>query len=315
MRWKLKPTPTRRYSVLKAIFPWLGGKNRQAANLLPIFAKIARTCYCEPFGGSGAVFCNKTPEFYEVYNDINRLLYIFFKAIRRKDAAESFERLAVVSPQCRAFWHEYRAICLAAYNGDVERVGELIKDANLDDYDPEIVVSFCFLYCMRLGFGGKFLSAFAAGAVGDTRRCYSHEYKHAVERIAEYTRRFDRVTIENLDAFDCLEKYNAPETLFYIDPPYNVECSKNYDVDWTESQTRRLVDYLKTCESSVVISCYNTPIYAELYEAGYIRKDFNALMTVCKTKREPRVETVYYRLSKTAEAERRALRARTYLFQ
>ena len=300
--------------MIKAIFPWLGGKNRQAANLLPIFDKIARTCYCEPFGGSGAVFCNKKPEFYEVYNDINSLLYNFFKVIRRKDAAATFERLAVVSPQCRATWREYRSICLAAYNGDREQCDALVKAAFLDDYDTDVVVAFCFLYCMRLGFGGKFLSAFAAGASGDTRRCYSHEYKHAVERIAEYTRRFDRVTIENLDAFECLSKYDAPETLFYIDPPYDVECSKSYDSGWTESETRRLVDFLKTCSGSVVLSCYNSPIYQELFNAGYIKRDFEALMTVCKTKREPRVETVYYMLSHYAKEKLREQRSKTFLF-
>lgn len=298
------------------IIPWVGGKYRQAPNITPLFETIKRSCYCEPFGGSAAMLCRKSPEYYEIYNDRNGLLTNLFRVLRRHDAVETFERLASTTPMCRAFYNEMRDICYAHLDGNEQKRDTLIKSAMLDGYDAPVVVAFAFFYCQRTGFGGGVLHSYGGGSKGVKNRNIADAYKNAAERIEQYKKRFDRVNIENIDAFDCIAKYDDESTLFYIDPPYDVETSKEYKSGWDAKTTRKLVDVLSGCKASVVLSCYDSEEYQELVKAGYKARHFKAYCSASQSRQDTeRVETVYLRRSKAAHEIYITTLNKTLLFQ
>ena len=117
-------------------------------------------------------------------------------------------------------------------------------------------------------------------------------YNEKRHRLPRYCRRLQTVAIENLDALECVRKYDDATTLFYLDPPYETG-SDEYGVAFHE---RALVDLLKTIKGAFVLSCYDTPIYAELDEICD-KYEFDAYSSVSqyakKGERFARKEIVY----------------------
>lgn len=46
------------------------------------------------------------------------------------------------------------------------------------------------------------------------------EFTDHKSRLMDFSERFEGVRIENRDYIEVLEEYDAPDTLFYLDPPY-----------------------------------------------------------------------------------------------
>ena len=85
-------------------------------------------------------------------------------------------------------------------------------------------------------------------------------------------KRLAKVTIESIDAIKCINRYDNPETLFYVDPPYLGERRPNLyrDEMMDEASHIRLAETLKACVGHVAVSGYPTPLYEDLY-AGWQR--------------------------------------------
>lgn len=74
-----------------------------------------------------------------------------------------------------------------------------------------------FLYLQRLAFGGKV----AGRSFGvDPRSAAGFNLTTLEPLLADIHHRLASVTIECLDWADFIDRYDRPETLFYLDPPY-----------------------------------------------------------------------------------------------
>ena len=280
---------------------WVGGKYRMRKKIDPLFEGVKRTCYCEPFGGAGQIFCGKEPEFNEVYNDKNHLLCNLFRVIRKKENVEIIREIASKVPVVKEFYFEFREISLEYdRNGLVlnDSLKTLIKNANLDGYPWQVVVAFSFLYAQNLSFGGKYLdNCFISGDKGFKSICRQRRYTNKLKDLSLIQERFKEVLVDNLDYFDCIKKYDCPTTLFYCDPPYEVKVSKSYKMDWTSEDTQKLVDTLCSLKGSCVLSCYDGNLYEKLLDYGYSKIHFNSYASInSKDHRDfKRIETVYFR--------------------
>lgn len=290
----------------KSPLRWLGSKQRMASKLLAIFRGIPRKNYVEPFGGSGVVFCYKTPDYNEIYNDLNGLLVNFFRVIRTPEGAETLSELSNVFPSSREMFVEMKSICKAEFNHDHATRDELIKRANLESYSTDVVLAWAFFYVQNTGFGGKFLDSYGGGVIAraDDSHVLTNDYRNKCAAISAFSRRFHKVSIENLDAFACVQKYDSGQTLFYLDPPYNVDVSKQYSTSWSSETSERLVNAIINAEGSVVLSCYDSEIYEQLLTNGFERRSFETSVYCCQQKRDKRIETIYFRLSKWAINEK-----------
>jgi DNA adenine methylase len=187
------------FTAVRPVSPvagYIGGKRRLAARLVARIAAVPHRTYAEPFVGMGGVFFRRQarpPA--EVINDRNGEVANLFRILQRHypqfmdtlrfqiTSRREFERLKASDP---------------ATLTDLERAGR-------------------FLYLQRTAFGGKVtgqnfgVDPHTGGGFNLTRLAPVLEEAH--ERLAG-------VTIENLDWAAFLGRYDRPETLFYLDPPY-----------------------------------------------------------------------------------------------
>lgn len=272
--------------------------------LLPIIEKIPRTLYVEPYCGALGLFLGKPQERAEVVNDSNRALVNCLKTLRDRDAARALQELLMrTAPMSRAMYYELRPLVQAYFRG--ESIAEFKRAANLADYTDDFAAAFAFFYVQNTGFSGAgFCAAFGGGAKGKDAARIIGGYERARERMVCYSDRLRTVCLENLDALDCIKKYDHEDTLFFIDPPYACVSSADYRTSWTRDDERKLVDVLTTSTSSYVLTVYDTPDYQRLLEhgahcVGVARK---TTMPTIKKSMTTRVETIYIK----ANHERRS---------
>ena len=91
-------------SSARSPFPWFGGKQRLAADIVSLFP--AHTVYVEVFGGGASVLLSKPPSTLDVYNDRDDGLVNFFEVLR--DQPERLVPLLELTPYARSEWQKAR---------------------------------------------------------------------------------------------------------------------------------------------------------------------------------------------------------------
>lgn len=125
-----------------------------------------------------------------------------------------------------------------------------------------------YFYLQRHSFGGKTVGrTFGTSAMGPGRLNISD----LEERLMEVHWRLapPRVTIENLDAVECLLRYDRPSTVFYIDPPY--WATEGYAVPFAEVDFKRLRTALDTLKGRFLLSMNDVPETRALFEGFTLR--------------------------------------------
>ena len=175
---------------------YIGGKRRLAARLVEHIAAVPHRTYAEGFVGMGGIFFRRrlAPPA-EVINDRNGEVANLFRILQRHypqfietlrwqlAGRREFDRLKASDPSTLT---------------DLERAGR-------------------FLYLQRLAFGGK-VRGQNFGV--DPRSSAAFNLTHIEPLLADIHERLAGVTIECLDWLAFIDRYDRPETLFYLDPPY-----------------------------------------------------------------------------------------------
>ena len=97
-----------------------------------------------------------------------------------------------------------------------------------------------------------------------------------IGHLRQIVERLQMVQIENDDAFNIIKRYDTPDTLFYIDPPY-VHSSRSerwkraYSHEMANSQHRELSELLRGIDGMVILSGYPSRLYDELYDGWTVR--------------------------------------------
>jgi hypothetical protein len=85
-------------STARSPFPWFGGKQKLADDIIGLFPP--HNVYVEVFGGGGSVLLSKTPSTLDVYNDVDDGLVCFFTCLR--DEPERLIALLELTPYSRS---------------------------------------------------------------------------------------------------------------------------------------------------------------------------------------------------------------------
>lgn len=156
--------------------------------------------YVEVFGGAAGVLANKPSSHNEVYNDVDEDLVQFFDMLRdrHKELVEWLRRV----PYSR------------------EKYDEWVKPWYHEDWRPDDPVERAgvFFYHRCVSFGGTY--QYEPGFGTSTTRNQARTFSGQIERLDEFAARFQEVVIENLNWRELIEKYDDPEGVFYLDPPY-----------------------------------------------------------------------------------------------
>lgn len=216
-------------------------------------------CYVEPFCGGASVLLQKTPAWVEVMNDLNSEVIAFFDCLR--DSPAELIRAIYFTPYSRE---------------ELMRAREPAPAGNL----LEIARRFYIRQWQSFGSGvGKSSTGwrYQVGNGGETRANAVGSWNRT-EHLWAVAERLKMVQIEHDDAFKVIARFDGPETLFYVDPPYVHETryhrspSKGYKYEMTDDDHRRLAALLKGVRGMVVLSGYPSGLYDELYP-GWRRLD------------------------------------------
>ena len=207
--------------------------------------------YCEPFGGAASVLMNKERSQVEVYNDLEPSIVNLLRIVR-DDADQLLSVLREVE-YCKEVYLEHRDLYLSeAYH-------------ELSDMDKAVSA----YIARRMSRGG------VCGTFSWSKRIYStgpaevHCWNSALQNFEHVSQRLQGVEILNEDASEIMKKYDGPDTVFYLDPPYlhSTRVSTNiYAHEMSEEEHRLLAVLCRRLEGAVVLSGYPSELYCELYE-------------------------------------------------
>lgn len=259
----------------KIAFGWYGGKFSHLDFILPHIPLDAKH-FCDVFGGSAAVLINRPPAPVETYNDIDSELVNFFTTLR--DDGEELIRAIGLTPFSRE--ELVRACEYEEGLSERERARRFFVRARqtrtgLAQRSSEGRWAHCVL-TSRAGM---------AGAVS--------RWLGSVDGLAEITARLQRVQIENAPALEVIRRYDTPETVFYLDPPY-VHSSRGdtsaYGAEMSDGEHAELAGVLSGIRGRAVLSGYRTPLYDRLFE-DWRRVD--APVKTANSVRQPRQESLW----------------------
>lgn len=220
---------------------YIGGKRALSRELVTRISKIPHRTYAEPFVGMGGVFLRRTEAApAEVINDISADVSNFFRVLQRHyvqfmdqlkfyvTARAEFDRMMAENP---------------ATLTDLERAAR-------------------FLYLQRCAFGGKVrgrnfgVSVYEPGAFNVTR---------LAAQLDDLFVRLAGVIIERLPWQEFIRRYDKPETLFYLDPPY-WGCEDDYGKGvFARADFALMADTLRQIDGRFILSVNDIPELRELF--------------------------------------------------
>lgn len=241
-------TDNREYHALNSPFKWVGGKSRLRKHIVALLPP--HTCYVEPFAGAAWVLFGKPPSDVEILNDIDQELITFFRVVREKP-----EEL------------------IASFELELVARAEFERLANLDTSQmSDVQRAHRFYYLIMAGWGGelhypRFQTSISDGGHGNR---LIGALKHLRQRIQPVHERLRTVIIENLDWQACIDRYDRPHTVMYLDPPYpNNKCNYLYNMrDWDAHHL--LAERLDTTKCRWMLSSYDTPEIRALFNQYHI---------------------------------------------
>ena len=261
---------------MNAPIQYFGGKHYIRYDLIEMFPD--HDTYVEVFGGGASVLCAKPPSAHEIYNDIDSGLVNFFRVIQNKELIEQegglLDRLSL-TPRSREMYYDYRA--------------------SWNDSDDPVEKAYRFFIVARQGFSGIFASS--GWSVTKTKKG-RRAWLNAIENLPQVADRLLNADIENIDFRHCLELYDAPGTLFYLDPPYvpSTRSDGEYQHEMTEADH---VDLLKIItngiQGKVILSGYDNELY-EQHLGSWQKRDIKTKLWSEKVKGgklQDRTETVW----------------------
>ncbi|CUH68711.1 Modification methylase DpnIIA [Thalassovita gelatinovora] len=229
------------------VAPWLGGKKALSDKIIARIEAIPHRAYVEPFVGMGGVFLRRTwqPKL-EVANDLNGEITNLFRILQRHypqlmevmkyqiTSRREFERLRSTDP---------------ATLTDLERAAR-------------------FLYLQRLAFGGKLGGVFGVAKERGARFSLSR----IEPLLMSAHERLDGVVFESLDWADVIARYDAPETLFYLDPPYWGGESDYGKGMFDRAQFTAMADVLRQISGAFILSINDVPDIRAAFDGFHIEE-------------------------------------------
>lgn len=212
------------------VVPWIGGKRRLATHLLGVFPP--HTCYVEAFCGAAAVFFAKEPTKVEVLNDINGDLVNLYRVLQHH--LEEFVRQFRWAISSRQIFEWAKATPPATLT-DIQRAAR-------------------FFYLQKQAFGGKVEGQTFGTATTAPARL---NLLRIEEDLSAAHLRLNGVFVEQLPWDACVEKYDRPHTLFFLDPPY--WQTAGYGVDFGREQYDRMAELMRTIKGKAVVTVNDHP--------------------------------------------------------
>ena len=248
----------------RPVLRWYGGKWRIADWLISLMPPHG--VYVEPFAGSFSVGIRKPRARVEVLNDRDERLVNVFRVLRDSVQAARLHELLKLTPYSYCEYMQAR-----------ERSDDPVEDAR------RMLVLGAQSHGAS-GAAGK-LSGWRRGSreaqgergSGGTANSYAREWVNLRDQVYAWVNRLAGVYIECDEALSVVDRWNASDTLFYVDPPYlhstRTGSGAVYRYEMTDADHVELAQRLSACRAMVMVSGYPSGLYEDLY-AGWRRHEF-----------------------------------------
>lgn len=231
-------------TAVRPIAPYIGGKRNLARRLCALIEATPHTTYAEAFVGMGGVFFRRRsrPKC-ELINDWSGDVANLFRCMRAHPGA----LVDLIALQLHS-----RAEFDRAEREDPTALTDLQRAAR-------------FVYLQKTAFGGKVNgrnfgvsvgrpAGFRAGAVGDD--------------LLAAAKRLEGVTIEQLGWSEFIARYDRPDVLFYLDPPY-FGCEDDYgDGMFGRQEFGAMAEQLGRLKGRFILSLNDRPQVRDIF-AGF----------------------------------------------
>jgi len=218
----------------------VGGKRALSKRLVEMIGKVPHGLYAEPFVGMGGVFLrrNLRPRA-EVINDISADVTTLFRILQRH--YQPFLDTLKWQLASRAEWDRLMRTDPATLT-DLERAAR-------------------FLYLQRMAFGGKVEGRNFGVTYGPSR----FDLSKLVPMLEDVHERLAGVNIERLPYGEFIKRYDRPETLFFIDPPYWGNERDYGDGLFSRADFEALRQLLEGLQGRFVMTINDRPEIREMY--------------------------------------------------
>ena len=222
---------------MKPLISYYGGKQRLAPKIVPLLQQIPHTVRSIPFaGGLGVESAWPRPQVsdsthYRVaINDKSELLINLYRYAR--DNPDEFHAMIEGTPYSQAEHREAVKICRTP-----------------SDYSPK-QRAWAYYVSVQMSFGNELGAGWKTAVTSTSPASTWRSHK---PRIPAILRRFQDVHIGCEDALTFIQRWDSPQTLHYLDPPYPGANQGHYD-GYTMDDWAALCDLLDSIEGSYVLS-------------------------------------------------------------
>jgi DNA adenine methylase len=220
------------------MFNYPGSKWKLAPQIVAHFPR--HSIYVSAFAGTGAELAFKDRSEREIVNDIDRNVHAVFAVVQDQRLCRKLIELVESAPASRDLYYD----CFDNLRSG--GVGLLRR-------------AYCFLVCATLGYQGCYptLSRYYSGDVAK----HARRLELLPGVLTQWQERLRFVTVENGDVFDLIDKYDAPGTFFFFDPPYHhgTRCHGVYLHDHIDH--RHFVHRLQRLEGKALVCGYPHGLY------------------------------------------------------
>lgn len=230
---------------MRSFLSYRGGKSLLANKIVKKIPE--HTCYCEVFAGAAWLLFRKEESKVEIINDINKDLITLYRVI--KNHLEEFIRYLKWILVARDEFSRFKA--------------------ENPDTLTDIQRAVRFYYLLRAGYGAKVVGQ--TFNIGPTRPS-SFNLLRIEEELSEAHLRLSRVYIENMHYQKLIERFDRPETFFYIDPPYYGNENDYGEGIFGREDFARLRDVLAGIQGKFIMSINDVPEIRELFKDCFLEE-------------------------------------------
>lgn len=226
----------REKGVIRAPFAYPGAKSRSIESILPHLPY--RKAYCEPFGGSGAVWLARNECDLEVFNDRFAGVTCFYRVIRdgvKMNALLDRLQLCVHSREEFVWSRDTWKDC----EDEVERAAR-------------------WYYMVLCSFGAQGRH-FGRSTKGKPQM--GPKLKANLRFFPEVHKRIVNAQIENQDWRALFQDYDQLEMVWYLDPPYYEYAKGMYECEMSKEDHHELLERIFQLRGFVALSGYENELY------------------------------------------------------
>ena len=231
---------------MRAIFRYPGSKWGLADWIISHFpAGYEKMVYLEPFAGSAAVFFNKRPGAVETINDLDSDIVNLFRVLREQP--DELKRALDLTPYSRE-----------EYNRSFETTDDPLEKAR------RFVVRTTQAIGAKLDgkCGWRNHKQMKIGGTACKWGGITETLDEATKRLRGDTTHL--VQIEHMDALQLIARYDNPDVLMYLDPPYVRSTRKSgrlYRHEMNDAGQTEMLKLIAKSRAKIILSGYPSQLY------------------------------------------------------